>query len=229
MMNPSPLGYCASVRLAPVARALAAGRAFAEGVLAGREKELWARCVTGKRRVEFVGGRVAAKLCAALYRAAVGASRAPLNAIEVYPLQGRRPVCLHDDGLTHPVSISHSGGWAMALVPLGPLSAGLDIETAGSRVRPSAHFFTGAELSQIDGAAEARLRWTLKEAYGKLTGDGVLAHTHDVQALRQGGGMWLAAPERVGRVGGCLLAGGTCGALTVAVGLDVRHDLTGRL
>lgn len=224
MRTHAPLGYCALVRLAAVARALTADPGLAGRLLAGREKGLWVRCATGKRRAEFLGGRIAAKVCAGLYRAAVGARRTTLSAVEVYPLDGRRPACLHDDGLSHPVSISHSGGWAMALVPLGGRgAAALDIETAASRVRPSSHFFTGAELSQIDCPEEARLRWTLKEAYGKLTGDGVLAHTHDVQALRQGGVLWLAASGNAGRAGGSLLAGGACGPLTVSVGLNVDY------
>ena len=132
------LGYCAVVALSLVARRISDDPCFVDDLLAYRERQLWDRCVTIKRRTEFIGGRLAAKLCATLYRNALGLPPKNLSAIEVYPLYDRRPVCLHDDGLCHSVSISHSHGWAEALVPAGRGRVGLDIEAAGSRVRPAA-------------------------------------------------------------------------------------------
>src|SRR5437899_2796287 len=84
--------------------------------LGPRERGLWTRCVTRKRQIEFLGGRVAGKLAASMYRVAAGASLQPCRAIDIYPQENGCPVCQYDDGFHHPISISHSNRWALALV-----------------------------------------------------------------------------------------------------------------
>ena len=81
------------------------------------------------------------------------------------------------EGLSANISISHSGSYALAAA--SNLPVGADIE----RIRPikknvAAHFLSGGELEYVfydEALYENRLikLWTMKEAFGKMTGDGV--------------------------------------------------------
>jgi 4'-phosphopantetheinyl transferase superfamily/4'-phosphopantetheinyl transferase N-terminal domain len=214
-----PLGFCAFVKLASLASLVAGDskRAAADLFLAGREKALWERCATMKRGTEFLGGRLAAKLCAGLYRESRGLPRRPWAEVEIYPRGDGRPFCRHADGLSHPVSISHSGGWAAALVSCSAAGVGIDIEASSFRARALPEMFGPPELSQLAGGEGARRRWTLKETYGKLTGRGVLGHPRDFVTLENEGRLWLALARREANPGAVFLASAEKGRLSISV------------
>lgn len=204
----TPLGFCALVKLAPLTPVVACGprREAANFFLSGREKALWERCATMKRGAEFLGGRLAAKLSARLYREFKGLPPQRWKDIEVYPRGDGRPFCLHADGLGHPVSISHSGGWAAALVSSRASDVGLDIEASSFAASTLSEIFGPVELAQLRGGTDARRRWTLKETYSKLTGRGVLSHPRDFVTLELDGQMWLALAPSEAAVRDVLLA-----------------------
>jgi phosphopantetheine--protein transferase-like protein len=85
------------------------------------------------------------------------------------------------EGCAVNISISHSGSYALAAASY--TSVGADIE----RVRPlkkniAAHFLSGSEMDYVsfdETQYENRLikLWTMKEAFGKMTGDGVFKNS----------------------------------------------------
>lgn len=178
------------------------------------------RCVTGKRRTEFLGGRIAGKLAANLYRAANGFGPSAWPAMTIRPQDDGRPLCQHADGLSHPLAISHTHKYALALVSSDGLRVGVDIEDDASRVRPRADMFHDIELAQMQDAGNARLRWTLKETWSKLAGEGIFNHTHDFITLKQMDSMWLSVPSQWSLTGAEILAAGRMGALTVSMGFQ---------
>lgn len=213
------IGYYALIRLDPLAVAVDAGSNCVNELLAARERDLWARCIARKRKIEFLGGRLAGKLAANLYRLQSKLAPQPLNAIDIYPETNGAPVCEHSDGVLHPISISHSNGWAGALVSVKGRPVSLDIEGPQSRVRPMVDMFHEAELAQIRGVEDARLRWVIKEAYGKLTGEGILGRTDELVTIRMSNRMWLAVPRANVPKATVMLAGGRHASLSMAVGL----------
>jgi len=220
------LGYAALIRLAPLRDVIEDGLDPVGTFLGPREEDLWVRCVTQKRKVEFLGGRIAGKLAANMYRVAAGTFPKSWNAVEIFPQGNGRPVCEHDDGLRHSISISHSSSWALALVSSDRSTVAVDIEDSHSRVRPMADMFHEVEISQIRTLKDARLRWTLKEVYGKLTGWGVQGLTRDIITLRLADGLWLAIPPWISMAESSILAVNHWGPLTVAIGVSARAQET---
>lgn len=211
------LGYSARIRLSLLARALDGGLDV-RGFLAGRECELWVRGVSRKRRIEFLGGRIAGKLAANLSRLAAGMPARPWSAIEIYPQDSGAPLCKYDDGSSHRISISHSHNWAMALACCYERAVAIDIEDAASRIQLRDNMFHAVELQSVRDLAEARFIWTLKEVCGKLTQKGLEGRPGDIIAVRLFDRYWLASPSWMNISPSAVLAAGYCGPLAVAVG-----------
>lgn len=198
-----------------------ARRALAESFRAAALLLCVLSCVPAARAQQTVtsatlGGRLAAKLCAGLYRESVGLPRQRWEDVEVYPRDDSRPFCIHADGLAHPVSISHSGGWAAALVSSSAAGVGLDIEASSFAADTLHEMFGPAEVAQILGGDDARRRWTLKESYSKLTGRGVLGRPRDFVTLERDGRMWLALARSEATDGDVLLASAERGRLSIS-------------
>ena len=215
-----PIGYCALVRLAPFENACRVQPQFIDSLLSAKEKALWTKCITRKRQVEFLGGRFAGKLAALMGRLAAGFELLNWRNVEILPIGNGVPVCRHVDQLCHPVSISHTKHLALAVASLSACQVGVDIEENNWRDYPLIDMFSPLERSQITDPQTARLRWTLKEMYGKLTGSGVLGHTHDLHTLKHENSLWLGVSATSLPARPVMLSNGHWHTLAVSIGVS---------
>jgi acyl transferase domain-containing protein/phosphopantetheinyl transferase len=161
-------------------------------VLSRREREAWAALSgVSKRRHEWLLGRVAAKDAVRhLLKERCGLVLPPADVEIVTDAHGRPEVhvpAADGLGLAPVVSISHSGGVAVALAALdGRALVGIDIERLTARDQSFERIaFTADERKLLDAVPEgpARLEWRLrmwcaKEAAGKALGRGLSAGLH---------------------------------------------------
>ena len=220
-----PIGYCVLIRLALFERTCRDRSPLVDSLLSAKEKALWTKCVTEKRRVEFLGGRVAGKLAALMDRLAAGFEPLNWRDVEILPTAGGVPVCRHADQLCHPVSISHTKHFALAVASLSACQVSVDMEENNWRDYPLPDMFSTVELSQIADPQTARLRWTLKEMYGKLTGRGVLGYTHSVHTLSHENSLWLGVPATSLPAKQVMLSTGHWRTLAVSIGVSSRRFL----
>ena len=144
-----------------------------EASLTPFEAEVFGELSIGKRMQDWLAGRVAAK------RAAQRKLGLPFQQIEIRTEEGGRPqIFLADRKSDLFLSITHSNDVAAAIASRSPI--GLDLE----RIEPRDHTFedlvlTAADRQKLDGLVGARrdewltLLWCEKEAYAKLTGNGL--------------------------------------------------------
>jgi len=125
-----------------------------------------------KRRGEWLAGRLAAK---ALLAEAAGTS--DLSVFEIGTDRLGRPDCARTL-----LTISHSGGWALAGMKTGSDFLGADIERIEER-HPAWYgdYFHPSELPAPDPSEAARL-WTIKEALLKALGLGLTADPLHIKA-----------------------------------------------
>lgn len=219
----SPIGYCALVRLALFENTCRAQPQLVDFLLSANEKALWARCVTRKRQVEFLGGRFAGKLAALMGRLAAGFELLNWRDVEILPIGNGVPVCRHADQLCHSVSISHTKHLALAVASLSACQVGVDIEENSWHGYRLMDMFSRVELSQINDPQTARLRWTLKEMYGKLTGFGVLAHVQNLHTLSHENSLWLGVSATSLPASPVMLSTGHWRTLAVSIGVSSRY------
>ncbi len=153
------------------------GQALASLYLHQAEQERLAAFRFAKRRLEWLGGRIAAKKAAMPLLAGMSGSSPDICALRVEADPPGRP------GLCWPatkeislpeLSISHSGRYAGGLAVMGQ-SCGLDLQKITPRViRVRDHFAIKAELAAISisqpalgEAAALSLIWSAKEAFRK--------------------------------------------------------------
>lgn len=124
-----------------------------------------------KRRKEWLAGRLAAKTLLA------GLRGGDLSSFEIAADHLGRPAC---GGAL--LSISHSNGWAMAVIKPGSTFLGADLEKIEAR-HPAwyADYFHPAELPEPDPSEATRL-WSLKEALLKALGLGLMADPLEIKA-----------------------------------------------
>ncbi|HEX8369378.1 MAG TPA: 4'-phosphopantetheinyl transferase superfamily protein [Pyrinomonadaceae bacterium] len=216
------IGYGTFVRLAPVVNLLSRESFLTGEFFGAREKELWARCLTRKRKVEYIGGRLAAKIVANIYRLNRGRSACRWREIDIFPQADNRPVCRHYDGLEHAISISHSNGWAAALVVPESDRVAIDIENTDSRKLPIPAMFGEAEINQLESPQDAWRRWTIKEAYCKLTGKGILGWEKELITYKMQTRLWLAIPFQMSFAEKRFLASGSCSSIMISIGFNQR-------
>jgi len=212
------IGYCALIRLALFEKISEPQHSFVDCLLSAEEKALLARCVTNKRRTEFLGGRFAGKLAASVCRLAAGFDLLAWNDIGIYPVDNGAPVCRHADEFYNAISISHTKHFALAVASLNRCQVGVDIEEDNPHVYPLTEMFSEIELSQINDPLSARLRWTLKEMYGKLMGIGILGYTHSLLTHSHENNLWLRVPATTLPAKPINLATGCWGELAVSIG-----------
>ncbi len=124
-----------------------------------------------KRRSEWLAGRLAAKLLLA-----GGAAGKKLSSFEITADSLGRPSC---GGAL--LSISHSGGWAMAAGKPGSGFLGADLEKTEER-HPAWYrdYFHSSELPKPEPSEATRI-WAMKEALLKALGLGLMADPLDIR------------------------------------------------
>jgi 4'-phosphopantetheinyl transferase len=140
------------------------------GALSAREAGIYASFRIEKRRSEWLAGRLAAKAVAA------ADGGADFSALEIESDLLGRPSCA---GAL--LSISHSGGWAVAAAKPGASFLGVDLEKVEER-HPAWYtdYFHPSELPKPDPSEGTRL-WAIKEAIMKALGLGLMADPMDIR------------------------------------------------
>jgi phosphopantetheinyl transferase (holo-ACP synthase) len=177
----------------------------ASALLQGEEVQLLARAQTAKRRLEFLGGRLAAKLAVNRCRMAAGEPELGLCQIEIArKTLGAPQVCC--PGYHPAISIAHSRTWAVAMAARQP--CGVDVEDSCSRVCATADYFDQIEIVGAVPSFGVRCVWAAKEAAAKATGRGLLNNPYSVRIVPAGE---ASDEDRIGA------AAGAKGALALAV------------
>ena len=163
--------------------------------LSVQEKEIFKGFSYKKRRIEWLGGRLAAKkaLCPAFINGV------NWNEISILSQEHGQPEVHHlgQQGLTVQVSISHSVDFAVALANASG-ACGVDIQQFSDRlVRVQERFASGEELSllqeETDDIRRLGLLWAAKEAMKKCffaTDSSFFGHFRLVQAYKTGTHHW---------------------------------------
>jgi len=219
------LGYFARVSLQAIRRVLAMTPDALDELLGPSEREARKRCVTLKRRTEFVGGRLAAKL------AFMAAKKEHMRActsfclLDIPPADGRGPKIYYLGARVGNVSISHSGRWAAGLFYcLG--AASIDIEDSVWNSKANEHFFSEFELPYIVSEKDARIRWTLKECCLKLANLPSFEF-HSAITICNGAKKWVAVTGHPDALQDALLAVFEWGTLVASIGLLPSHTMLG--
>ena len=191
------LGHCASVSLPALSRRGEGTHELAQHVLSSREYAAWLECRSARRRVELLGGRIAAKLAVKAAYACVEKVPVSIRSMSILALStGHRMAVVPGFGLV-PVSISHTRQRAIAVAAtVGHRLPAVDIVQESTRVRPTTDFFHESEIDQVTDAAVSRKRWMLKETAGKLLGVGLSPGTHGMLTVRtEEGGLGVEFPS----------------------------------
>lgn len=141
--------------------------AAASSLFTAREKEILARFRSVKRKREWVTGRIAAKEAYLNYTGSL---------CEIVVGESGEPLIVSSDNTPLFLSISHSGGIAVAIV--SAVEIGFDLEEV--EPRPDAflnYFYSASEknfLQQFEQGyhEEVTSLWTAKEAVSKVLGKG---------------------------------------------------------
>lgn len=144
---------------------------YLTSLLSAQEQQLFGGFSYPKRRVEWLGGRLAAKC--ALVHLLGGNALGPLHTVSILPDVSGRPVvtsgaaALGEAGVT----LSHGGGYAAA-VACGSGVCGVDIQYCSERlVHVQERFAPEAEVALLedepDQLARLAILWTAKEAMKK--------------------------------------------------------------
>lgn len=141
-------------------------------LLSPEEARIFAGFAFPKRRLEWLGGRLAAKHCLAALSEANGAASFPYSTFSLLPDVSGRPYLASSGGRkTISVSISHSRGYAAALASTTG-SCGIDIQYKTDRLHSVQERFAQAdELALLQCLPDPLVRlaflWTTKEAVKK--------------------------------------------------------------
>lgn len=141
--------------------------------LTARELQTFNAFKIEKRKREWLAGRLALK----------NAARLKFNVnyadIEIAPLESRQPVLFIKGKQSYPVSVSHSEGYACAVMATGVYSVGIDIE----KIRDYEPAFKTDWFLPEEGNItneDYTLSWTRKEAVLKAMGIGLNVDLRDI-------------------------------------------------
>lgn len=150
--------------------------AFLEKFLTPLEREIVKKFVVIKRKMEWLGGRLAAKQAFGKYQESYGHHN-QLDGISVLNDSSRAPYIAGYDELI--LSISHAGNYAVAVLAKFPI--GVDIEKITARPQLFSHYFLCHEEQDIIEKMVDRPEkkadlltyfWTRKEAVSKVVKKG---------------------------------------------------------
>jgi len=160
--------------------------AMGDGLLSDRERGILSRFSAEKRKIDWLGGRLAAKKILQPLLANEGRPL-PLERIEILNREDGVPyVSLPDEPeyLRHPLSISHTSAAAVAAVAQPGHLVGVDAEMIERREKNFLDLVSHeSERDEefISDAAEQTRVWTLKEAVSKVLGTGLSVGFYDIR------------------------------------------------
>lgn len=183
------LGFALLVRLPVLEALLGTSMIEPNALLSSVELQLWTRQVTKKRRLEFLAGRIAAKLVQRI------AQRRPITnprdwvEMRILPDSFGRPLYMDREESRHSLGISHSGMWAIAATGVNGRLTSVDLEDS-CLARVGDQHLHPLERFQVSDLDDMRLRWCIKEACAKFTGIGIIGFERDVVVLSLEGRLW---------------------------------------
>ena len=149
----------------------------AEEILTERELEVYESFKIEKRRKEWLGGRYALKQLATRF------FTFDMQNMEVRNNPGGKPVLMVPGGTKLPVSITHCGGYAAAVIGLTGDNIGVDLEIIEKRAKGWADMcFMKEELSSKADFFSTEL-WAKKEAVLKFLGVGLSINMKDIRFI----------------------------------------------
>jgi len=218
------MGHFARVSLDAVRNAIEPMPQALDSLLGASELQA-SRCfVTLKRRTEFLGGRVAAKLAYLAGKKGGTRNFISLSCLDIPLTPGPFPTIYCRGRATATASISHSGRWAVSFVSRCGKGV-VDVEDDLWGGRSLDHYFSAFELGQIHNKNDARIRWTLKESCLKLANDPEFDLLMDTTTILDSADRWLVATKHRRLLNGGMLGTFEWGDLAVAIGIipkDVR-------
>jgi phosphopantetheinyl transferase (holo-ACP synthase) len=228
------LGYFARVSVEAVRERIEMDPAALDGLLSVQEREARKRCLTLKRRAEFVGGRIAGKLAFSVRAKKLVETCTSFCLLEIIQAEGRLPQIYYRGIRLGSVSISHSGRWAAACFSLLGRAA-IDIEDSAWNNKRNEHCFCDCELTHIGSEKDARMCWTIKECCLKLANVPDFHVVHDAVTIRDGARKYVALPRHRGALQPALLAVFEWGTLIASIGVlrqerdacDIKSARTG--
>lgn len=165
----------ARLQVLPVAAAAAEAVAQGTDWLTATEQRRLRAITRDARRQAFLAGHWQARRAAAAWLQ-LDAHRI---ALETHP-DGRPRLCVDGVDAALQLSLSHSGGWLAVAMADAPVGVDIELPQREREWEVLARFvFSPEELRRLrDGDAAARARlfhafWTLKEARGKRSGEGL--------------------------------------------------------
>ncbi|SMY09255.1 type I polyketide synthase [Flavimaricola marinus] len=167
-------------------------RVLATTILSAAEREQWAAMpATGKRRRDWIVGRIALKEAARAWIAGQGGPLLLPADIEIAVAEGGKPFVDGSAlGMTMPeISLSHAQGTAVAVASPPGRAAGIDMEFSG-RTDPAllADGGFGAEELVLMNGTDPLIGWCAKEAAAKTLGSGLTGRPKSFVLTRIGAG-----------------------------------------
>jgi len=191
-VEPTVIGFSAKVGLAGLARRL---HGQAPDYLAPPELAFWQAVPSAKRRLEYAGGRLAAKLAVHALRRWQGQPPLPLAELPVLPLPGGEPRVRLPDGSEYALSLSHAAGLACAASFLPAWRLGIDLISQG-RAPPHDEAWCHSTESRYS-VSDRAISWAVKEATVKTLGKGMGPVFREIRCWRDAQHRWVSLPTQL--------------------------------
>lgn len=173
---------------------------------------------SGKRQLEYLGGRMAAKVAAAASYPLSATTTAGWPAFVIRTDIDEQRICEMNGKYAASVGITHSGRWAAA-VAVAAGRVALDLEDLQAK-EIVGHAFHSLERQQVSSPELFRELWTLKETVAKLSGKGILGYENEILTFNHGRKRWIGVLFPGFLAGHPLVAVHTNRHFSVSVGLD---------
>ena len=218
------VGYATLLHLPTLSALVQKSYLDVEQLLGMAEKARWHQCATSKRRLEFLGGRLAAKVADRVARGRGSSPRFVWSDVQILSDPDGRPYRELRDGSRAQVTISHSGAWVIAVVGSASRTLAVDLEDA-KLTRIGREHLHPLEQFQIRTTEDARLRWCVKEACAKFSGVGIQGYELDIVVLGFEGRLWVGLNRSHWLFGSAILAAShlPCFALALMVSEEVSR------
>ncbi len=153
----------------------------ADTVLSEAERAFYQTLKLPKRQTEWLGGRLALKKLLCAYAGGALTDYTILAPGGV----GKPSVTQGENAVPIPFSLTHSNGFAAAVLAPQACSIGIDLEKIAPRIKAwSADFFHPSELAAGEPSDDFLTQlWTQKEALVKLLGSGLTVNSFDIRVV----------------------------------------------